>query len=690
MRTSRDGARRFEIAQVCGGARAFIDFAQRRQVPLARLTQGIDVDIGQLSNASKWIPYAAVRRLLINSRRVFGDPEVAYQIGLESSLGASFGGFHALFQSQASIRQALREMAMGIRTMSNYGEMEVLGTPGADVLALLIRYGQGLDPLLGDCLITRGAIAGWSTQFGMAPSSVREIFCTVDLRTILVEEFGAARPDELWFEGGYLRLRGEVIAQRVLLREEELEDRRETALLDRLRRVQPIELPQISAAVPGRPDRRRVASFELLGVPPEDVDPEALGAAVQLVRDVIAGESPDSVVLQAGRIFNAPYCRCELHLPAEKSWAERLALSTVRRWKARRALLQDVAIQVEESARTAERISALHRALAARYEEVERARQALLSINEHLERQLNRRGEALQQVREELDLGKEQLEKMVLQLRQTEAQLIHQGKMAGLGQLVAGIAHELRAPIEDIVSHSKNLTTVVEHIQRDIEALPQELEASLGQEAATEANRLLQGGTVGRLSRHLVSIPRTLETCAGQIEGLINNLRLFSQGDERVRVWIQLGNLITDALRIADTALGQRVDVEVELAPELPVFHCCPSQITQVILNMLVNAAQAAKAGVRGHVWIRARTLNPEWLRIEIEDDGMGIPEEFRPRIFEPFFTTKAPREGTGLGLSISHRIIFDEHGGRIEVESELGHGTTFIIDLPIQGRSSQ
>lgn len=683
---SRGGARRFEIAQVCGGARAFIDFAQRRQVSLSLLTQGIDIDIGQLSNASKWIPYAAVRRLLINSRRVFGDPEVAYQIGLESSLGASFGGFHALFQSHASIRQALREMAVGIRTMSNYGEMEVLGTSHADVLTLLIRYGQGLDPLFGDCLITRGAIAGWSTQFGMAPSSVRELFCTVDLRTLLIEEFGAARPGELRFEGGYLQLRGEILGQRVLLREEELEDRPETLWLDRLRRTQPIELPRISAATPGRPNSRRVALFELLKVPPEGVDPEHPAAAVVLVRDMIAGKSPDSVVLQAGRIFNAPYCRCELRLPTEKSWAERVALSTVRRWKARQALLQDIAIQVEESARTADRISALHRALEARYQEVERARRALLSINEHLERQLNRRGEALQEVRNELDLGKEQLEKMVIQLRETEAQLIHQGKMAGLGQLVAGIAHELRTPIQTIASHSNQLNTVVERIQGDIETLPKELEGSLGQEAAMEVNRLLQGGAVGRLSRHFVSIPRTLETCASQIEGLINSLRQFSQADESARTRIQLANLVTDTLSIADTEVGKRVDVEVHLAPDLPALYCCPSQITQVILNMLVNAAQAARAGVRGHVWIRARSLNSEWLRIEIADDGVGIPEEFRARIFEPFFTTKAPREGTGLGLSISHRIICDEHGGRIAVESEVGRGTTFIVDLPIQG----
>ena len=291
-------------------------------------------------------------------------------------------------------------------------------------------------------------------------------------------------------------------------------------------------------------------------------------------------------------------------------------------------------------------------------------------------------------MRNELDLGKEQLEKMVTQLRETEAQLIHQGKMAGLGQLVAGIAHELRTPIQSITSHSNNLNTVAERILGGIEALPKEIEKSLGQEAATEAHRLLQGGAVGRLSRHLVSIPRTLETCAGQIEGLINSLRQFSQADESVRTWIPLGNLVTDTLSIADTELGQRIDVEVELASDLPALYCCPGQITQVILNMLVNAAQAAKAGVRGHVWIRARSLNSEWLRIEIVDDGVGIPEEFRARIFEPFFTTKAPREGTGLGLSISHRIICAEHGGRIAVDSEVGRGTTFIVDLPIQGRS--
>lgn len=706
--SARANARATEVALIRGGARPFIDFAQRRHVHLGTLVGGTDAHPEHFGNPHHWIPYRTLRRLLLNSRRIFGDPEVAFQIGLESMRGTGLGLLQLLVPAvpaHLGLAPALRRLSRSLDATSTYRDLEVIGSGRGRSLTLLARYRTEASPLLADCLYLRGTIAGIATQWGYIPGIVRERFCTSDIMTLLREEFAAPTARDLHFEDGLLLLGDEQIGRRVLLATENLEDPAPERL-ERLRARPPQPLPRISVPAKGHSDRRQLASSQVRDIPPHEIDPDDPYAAVLLTRDVIAGQAPDSVVLEAGRIFNAACCRYEVTLldpegrrPALARAFSRASFSALfRHGRVRQALMAEMIAQMEENARRAERISALNRALEERYQEVERARQALLSINEHLQLQLHRRGEALTQVRGELDLSKEQLDRLLGRLRQTESQLIHQGKMAALGQLVAGISHELRTPIQAIVSHSHNLGTIAERILGALTALPAELGKRLGPAAEEKARTLIEDGAMGLLSKDLTSTPRILETSAHQINDLINSLRQFSRTDESVRATMQLRDMVQDTLRIASLDLARRVDVSVELDESLPAIYCSPSQINQVLLNMLVNAAQAVRPGpdagsgssegrVRGQVWVRGRLLEPGWVRLEITDNGVGIPEEHRTRIFEPFFTIptpgKASGEGAGLGLSIAQRIVCQEHGGRITVESEVGRGTTFFIDLP-------
>jgi signal transduction histidine kinase len=237
------------------------------------------------------------------------------------------------------------------------------------------------------------------------------------------------------------------------------------------------------------------------------------------------------------------------------------------------------------------------------------------------------------------------------ELREKEQALIQSEKLASLGRLAAGVAHELNNPLTSIVM---NANLVIEE---------------LGEHAP--------------LSRELKKIDRDAVRC----QRIIDDLRAFARVPQVERVLSDVDSVVEQALSSAVHELGRRnIHVRCDLAPDLPKIPWDPTRMVQVLTNLLVNAAQATGPG--GHVVLRARKAEG-WLRLEVEDDGEGIPPEHRKKIFEPFFTTKA--DGTGLGLSISHGIV-NEHGGRIEMESrtraevEPGGrtGTTVRILLPL------
>ncbi len=261
----------------------------------------------------------------------------------------------------------------------------------------------------------------------------------------------------------------------------------------------------------------------------------------------------------------------------------------------------------------------------------------------------------------ELTEANDELKRALSELRETQSQLLQSKKLASLGELVAGVAHELNNPIGFLYAN-------LDHIERYLA-------------------RLRNGD--GDAARNHALLAELIESCregARRTKAIVQDLRTFSRLDEHERKPIDLNAAIETTLRLLAHRLKAGIVVETELGA-LPPVACFPGPINQVLMNLLANACDAV--GERGTIRIRTRALAggdaPERVVIEIEDSGVGIPPENLERIFDPFFTTKDVGKGTGLGLSISHSIV-ERHGGTIEVASEPGRGTRFTVMLPIGG----
>jgi signal transduction histidine kinase len=249
------------------------------------------------------------------------------------------------------------------------------------------------------------------------------------------------------------------------------------------------------------------------------------------------------------------------------------------------------------------------------------------------------------------------VEERTEELRQTQAQLLQAEKMKSLGQLVAGVAHELNNPIGFV--HA-NLQLLDEYVKKLID----------GPRSESDSERVVES-IAKLLSRSREGTER--------VKKIVQDLRTFSRMDHAELLEVDLHEEIDRTLALMGPRLKNRIEVERDYG-DLPRVRCYAGQLNQVFLNLLINACDAIEE--RGTIRIVTRR-NEEGVRIEVQDDGPGISEEVRTRIFDPFFTTKPIGMGTGLGLSLSHGII-DRHGGRLSVKSELGHGTTLIIELPL------
>jgi signal transduction histidine kinase len=243
------------------------------------------------------------------------------------------------------------------------------------------------------------------------------------------------------------------------------------------------------------------------------------------------------------------------------------------------------------------------------------------------------------------------------ELRETQAQLTQSEKMKSLGQLVAGVAHELNNPIGFV--HA-NLQLLDEFVGKLIEA----------QRSGSDTEPIRAA-----IAKLLLRSREGTE----RVKKIVQDLRTFSRMDQAELQDADLSQEIERALTLMEPRLKGKVSIERDFG-ELPSVRCYPGQLNQVFINFLMNACDAMEN--RGTVRIRTRRWG-EGVRVEFSDDGPGIPPEVRSRIFDPFFTTKPVGVGTGLGLSLSHGIV-ERHGGRIVVDSELGVGTTFAIELPL------
>jgi signal transduction histidine kinase len=266
--------------------------------------------------------------------------------------------------------------------------------------------------------------------------------------------------------------------------------------------------------------------------------------------------------------------------------------------------------------------------------------EALVELNASLERRVRERTA--------------ELEAAYRDLKAAETHLVQSEKMASLGRLVAGVAHEINNPVSFIAS---SIAPLRRRLERAVKAPP------------TDATRLLTE------ARELIDI---MARGAERTAAIVRDLRSFSRLEEAVRKSVDLREGLDVTLRLLESRWRDRVTVHRDFE-DVPLVDCDPGQVNQVFMNLLANACDATPDG--GSIWVSTR-LDGDDACVTIRDDGPGMPPDILGRVFEPFFTTKDVGSGTGLGLAIAHGIV-TAHGGRIEVESAVGNGTTFRVRLP-------
>jgi signal transduction histidine kinase len=298
----------------------------------------------------------------------------------------------------------------------------------------------------------------------------------------------------------------------------------------------------------------------------------------------------------------------------------------------------------------------------------------------------------------QLEAANRELEQALADLRQTQAQLIQTEKMSSLGQLVAGVAHEINNPVNFIYG---NLTHVSDYIT-DLLSLLQHYQT----EHPTPSPML--DGAIAQTDLEFIQhdLPKTLSSMrlgADRIRQIVLSLRNFSRIDEATMKPTDLHECLDSTLLMLQHRLKARshhagIQLERQYG-EIPRVPCYPGQISQVFMNILSNALDALEhqaatqdSSVRqgiGTITIETKQPQPDQVQIVIADDGPGISPEAQAHVFDVFFTTKPMGKGTGLGLAISHQIVVEKHGGTLECHSEVGKGTQFLITLNLEPEPS-
>jgi signal transduction histidine kinase len=278
-----------------------------------------------------------------------------------------------------------------------------------------------------------------------------------------------------------------------------------------------------------------------------------------------------------------------------------------------------------------------------------------------------------------LKAERERQDELIGKLAQAQNQLLQSEKLAAIGQLAAGVAHEINNPVGFVNSNLGTLRRYFEQLIQTIDAY-EASEGELRAETRSALSELKRRIDLAFLRQDVAALVAESTEGLQRVTRIVQDLKDFSHVDESTMQWADLEHGLDSTLNVAWNELKYKAEVVKEYGG-IPEVECIASQINQVFMNLLVNAAQSIAE--RGTITIRTAREGDDRVRIEISDTGCGISPEHLQRIFDPFFTTKPVGKGTGLGLSLAYGII-RKHGGAIDVSSTQGVGTTFRITLPI------
>jgi PAS domain S-box-containing protein len=282
----------------------------------------------------------------------------------------------------------------------------------------------------------------------------------------------------------------------------------------------------------------------------------------------------------------------------------------------------------------------------------------------------------------------------ITERKNLEKQLTQAQKLRSIGQLASGIAHEINTPTQYVGDNTRFLQDAFADLMGVLTQQAGLLRAArcgpVGPEVIRAVDEAIRQADLDYLTSEIpLAIAHTLEG-VDRIAKIVRAMKEFAHPGREDKVAADLNKIIETTLTVAGNEWKYVADLVTDFDRSLQEVPCHPGEINQVILNLVVNAAHAVEDQIKqgritkGVITVATRRKD-DWAEIQISDTGGGIPEAIRPRIFDPFFTTKEPGRGTGQGLAICHPVIVDKHGGRIFFESEVGRGTTFTINLPLE-----
>lgn len=316
--------------------------------------------------------------------------------------------------------------------------------------------------------------------------------------------------------------------------------------------------------------------------------------------------------------------------------------------------------------------------------EKEASQEEALRVSIENERIVKEQNELLEQMVRERT---QKLEDTLTNLKEAQSQLVDAEKMASLGQLTAGIAHEINNPVNFISANIGPLRRDMEDIKELLEWLENKLKESENATTVEELEKFKEEIEFDYIIEEVDDLLLGMQDGTERTVEIIKGLKVFSRVDEQDIKFVDLHEGLDSTIILLNNSIKDIIDLEKNYA-DLPKVECYAGKLNQVFMNIINNAAQAIKTNPgqegKGKITLTTEALDDDHIAIRISDNGPGMPDHVKKKIFEPFFTTKPVGEGTGLGLSIVYNIV-KSHNGYIEVESEAGKGTTFIITLPVR-----